>query len=60
MTRFALILGQIFYLYLSKLLNFACVILYIGVFLYTLSFALTCEVADTPTGVVMKRVSGNS
>lgn len=24
-----------------------------SVYLYTLSFALTCEVADTPTGVVM-------
>lgn len=28
--------------------------------LYTLALALKCEVADTPTGVVMKGMSGNS
>ena len=28
--------------------------------LYTLALALKCEVADTPTGVVMQGVSGNS
>ena len=30
------------------------------VFSYTLALASKCEVADTPTGVVMKGMSGNS